>query len=438
MKEDLDRHLEEAGLDGLLVLGPTFHNPAMTYFTGPAHVGWGMLALGRGSAGTLYANDMEREEAARTGYRFAPLNWAALAKEAGGDLQEAMAIALERALREAGMTSRIQVAGLTDAGDAIADFQRVQRRIPGLAVVGFDRSSSPIHRARATKDAAEAARIRRMGEITLEVVGRVAEFLASHSARQGFLTDRGGRPLTIGEVKRRINLWLMDLGAENPEGTIFAIGRDGGIPHNVGPAEMPIPVGVPIVFDIFPCEAGGGYFYDFTRTWCIGHAPDPVAEAHGEVLEAYQLALGGTLAGAYAPDIQRSVCQFFEDRGHPTVLTNPRTQEGYVHAIGHGLGLDIHEPPSFRIQEGRPARLEVGHVVTIEPGLYYPERGFGVRVEDTVWIGPDGPQVLAPYPMDLVLPLRRSRRAPAKSTTKKSTGATKKAGARPVRRATRR
>jgi Xaa-Pro aminopeptidase len=301
----------------------------MTYFTGPAHVGWGMLALGRGSAGTLYANDMEREEAARTGYRFAPLNWAALAKEAGGDLQEAMAIALERALREAGMTSRIQVAGLTDAGDAIADFQRVQRRIPGLAVVGFDRSSSPIHRARATKDAAEAARIRRMGEITLEVVGRVAEFLASHSARQGFLTDRGGRPLTIGEVKRRINLWLMDLGAENPEGTIFAIGRDGGIPHNVGPAEMPIPVGVPIVFDIFPCEAGGGYFYDFTRTWCIGHAPDPVAEAHGAVLEAYQLALGGTLAGAYAPDIQRSVSILRRLR-QPTVLTNPRTQEGYA------------------------------------------------------------------------------------------------------------
>ena len=107
--------------------------------------------------------------------------------------------------------------------------------------------------------------------------------------------------------------------------------------------------------------------------------------------------------------------------------------------IGHGLGLEVHEHPNFRLQHEPPDVLQSGHVVAIEPGLYYPERGFGVRVEDTVWISPDGPQVLAPYPMDLVLPLRRSRRASAKNTRGKSTLGknalgTKKTRSRPVRR----
>jgi Xaa-Pro aminopeptidase len=438
VKEDLDRYLEEAGLDGLLVLGSTSHNPAMAYFTGPVHVGWGALALPRCAPPTLYAVDMEREEVARTGFRFGRLDWATYIQEAGGDPREVMAIALENILRQTHLTGRIQVAGLADAGDTLTDFRRLERRMPGLTVVGFDRATSPIHRARATKDRPEVERIRRMGEITVEVVGRVADFLSSLSARQGLLTDRQGRPVTIGDVKRRINRWLMQLGAENPEGTIFAIGRDGGVPHNTGPAEMPIPIGQPIIFDIFPCEIGG-YFYDFTRTWCVGHAPDPVAAAHADVVAAYHNALTLARPGAMGRDVQRAVCEFFEGRGHPTVMTNPQTRDGYVHSVGHGLGLEIHEVPNLTLRHDPGDMLEVGHVVTIEPGLYYPERGFGVRVEDTVWISPDGPQVLAPYPMDLVLPLRRSRRAPAKSTRGKSTlrqGAlgTKRGKPPPVRR----
>jgi Xaa-Pro aminopeptidase len=438
MKENLDRYLEEAGLDGLLVLGPTSHNPAMGYFTGPVHVGWGALALRRGARGVLYAGDMEREEVALTGYDFRPLDWPAYLREAGDDAREATAVALEAVLRQAEMAGRIQVVGLVDAGDTLATFRRLERRLPRLTVVEFDRAASPIHRMRATKDASELERIRRMGRVTVEVVGRVAEFLAAQSARQGFLTDRRGKPVTVGDVKQRIDLWLMQLGAENPEGTIFAIGRDAGVPHNAGVAAMPIPVGQPIIFDIFPCEIGGGYFYDFTRTWCVDHAPDNVAAAHAEVVQAYERALPLTRAGMRARDAQRAVCEYFEGRGHRTVLTDPQTRQGYVHTIGHGLGLEVHEVPNFSLLREPPDVLETGHVVTIEPGLYYPERGFGVRVEDTLWISPDGPQVLAPFPMDLVLPLRRSRRAPAKSaprkSTAKSTGGAKKARPHPGRR----
>jgi len=433
MKQDLDRFLEQAGLDGLLVVGPSHHNPAMAYFTGPADVRWSVLAVPRGRPSTLYAIDMEREEAARSGLRTGILDWGEAASLAGDDPLEKAPIVFERILRETGLTGRIQVAGLDDAGDTLADFRRLARRLPDLQVVEFDRASSPLFRARVTKDAEEVERIRRVGEITVEVVGRVADFLSSQVVRQGFLTDRQGRPLTIGAVKERIHLWLVQLGAENPEGTIFAIGRDAGVPHSVGEAKAPIPVGQPIIFDIFPCESGGGYFYDFTRTWCLGHAPEAVAAAHADVLAARTRALSRARPGVVARELQRDVCEFFEARGHPTVMTNPRTREGYVHSLGHGLGLQVHEPPVFRLPDEPPDVLQVGHVVAIEPGLYYPEGGFGVRVEDTYWIGPEGAQSLATYPTDLVLPLKRSRRAPAKSGVRKARSGTKKAK-RPLHR----
>jgi len=104
---------------------------------------------------------------------------------------------------------------------------------------------------------------------------------------------------------------------------------------------------------------------------------------------------------------QDRTCELFAEMGHPTIKSNPQTQEGYVHSLGHGVGLYIHEYP--RISSNfKDDRLSPGSVVTIEPGLYYPERGMGVRLEDTVWMRPDGEiEVLVPYPHDLVLPVSK-------------------------------
>jgi Xaa-Pro aminopeptidase len=81
---------------------------------------------------------------------------------------------------------------------------------------------------------------------------------------------------------------------------------------------------------------------------------------------------------------------------------------GYVHSLAHGLGLDVHESPGF-YGDPKTAKdfLRRGHVITVEPGLYYPERGMGMRIEDAVHIGPEGkPEILATYPLDLVIPLK--------------------------------
>ncbi len=405
MKQDLDRFLVEAELDGLVVVGPARHNPNMAYFTGPVHVGYGILVKARGAPPVLYCNDMERDEAERAGLAFSLLDWRKLAEQSGGDELEIPAAGMEQILRDHGLVGRIQVAGRSESGEIVETVRRLKRQIPDLEVVALSAAASPLARARATKNPDELERVRRIGQITTEVVGWTAEFLTSQTVRNGVLTDRQGQPITVGDVRRRINLWLAERGAENPEGTIFAIGAEAGVPHNEGAPDQPIPVGQPIIFDIFPCEAGGGYFYDFTRTWCLDRAPEPVEAAYQDVLEAYRSSMEATTIGTTGQGLQRSVCEFFEGRGHPTVLSTPKTRAGYVHSLGHGLGLEVHEPPYFRLPPMPAENLEVGHVLTIEPGLYYPERGFGVRLEDTVALTAAGAEIPAPYPLDLVLPM---------------------------------
>ncbi len=90
------------------------------------------------------------------------------------------------------------------------------------------------------------------------------------------------------------------------------------------------------------------------------------------------------------------------------MLEAPETDQGYVHSVGHGLGLKVHERPFSGMTAPAEDLLVPGVVGTIEPGLYYPERGMGVRLEDTFVVHADGEfEIPAPYPMDLVLPVRQ-------------------------------
>jgi Xaa-Pro aminopeptidase len=282
----------------------------------------------------------------------------------------------------------------------------VQKLLPELEFVGMDRENI-LMLAMLTKDETELEHIRRMGKITTEVVGRTADFLTGHAVEGETLVKADGRPLTIGDVKPKINLWLAELGADNPEGTIFAIGRDAGIPHSTGTPSDPIKLGQTIVYDIFPCEPRGGYFYDFTRTWSLGYATDEAQKLYDDVANVFHTIMAELKINTYFPNYQKRTCELFEAQGHPTVMSNPLTEKGYVHSLGHGVGLNIHERPAA----GRGTERDVlvpGSVVTIEPGLYYPERGMGVRIEDTIYFKPDGTfEIFSPYPYDFVLPMKK-------------------------------
>ena len=280
--------------------------------------------------------------------------------------------------------------------------------LPACPSSGEPRDNSLFMYAMETKDEGEVERIRQTGKATVEVVAKTAEYMTNCLVRDDeVLLKEDGSPLSVGDMKGRINLWLAERGVEPAEGFIFAIGRDAGIPHSTGNPTDLMRLGQTIVFDIYPAERGGGYFYDFTRTWALGYATPEMEKLYGEVKAVYQKVTENLDLNASFKDYQRMVCEDYEKNGHPTPLKNPETTQGYVHSLGHGVGLNIHERPWSGLTASDDNLLKPGVVITIEPGLYYPDKGMGFRIEDTYWVRPDGKfELLVEYPYDFVLPMK--------------------------------
>ena len=411
MKNDLQHLMQKENIDVIWIMGPAVHNSAMTYFTGNVHVSQADLFLRRGMEPVLFCGAMEREEAASTGIETivtSKYNFMNVLKESAGNMPLASAKILKMMFEELGITGgRVSIYGKEEVGTVYGVLQELEKLLPEVEFLG-EGIDSILLKARATKDDFEIERIRNMGRITTDVVGKTAGLLQNSRVNQDeVLLNEDGKPLTIGQVKDQINLWLAKSGVENPEGTIFAIGRDAGIPHSAGKLDDPICLGKTIIYDIFPQEAGGGYFFDFTRTWCLGYAPEAEQKIYNDVKYVYDKLMEELSLGVAAPVYQDRTCELFEERGHLTIRQNNQLESGYVHSLGHGLGLDVHESPWFSKRGEESDLLSAGSVVTIEPGLYYPEQGMGCRLEDTVWVRPDGKmEILGEYPYDLVLPMK--------------------------------
>ncbi len=412
MKKDLDQLMQKFNIDVLLVTGAAQHNPAMVYLTGGGHITGADLIKKRGGDPVLFHGAMEREEAIRTGLKTISYSQYPLAErmqEAGGNIDRASALRYKKMFADLGIKSgNVAVYGEGDVGAFYTLLSLVQQELPGLNFKGFLQDEL-LMTAMMTKDAQEIERVRKMGAITTAVVAKTADYLTGHKAKDGVLIHPDGTPVTIGEVKGLINLWLAERNAENPEGTIFAQGHDAGVPHSTGTSDDPIKLGEPIVYDIFPCEAGGGYFYDFTRTWCLGHASDEMMKLYEDVHTVYKTMAGELKVNTPYSHYQFRTCELFEKMGHPTVLNAPSTEIGYVHSLGHGVGLRIHEKPGASISNSTETDiLAPGVVFAMEPGLYYPDKGMGVRIEDTYTVDEQGKfEVLADYPRELILPLKQ-------------------------------
>ena len=307
------------------------------------------------------------------------------------------------------MKGTISIYGQTEFSTTFALYNRLQTLMPELLFVGEANENSLLMKAMETKDEEEIEHIRKMGRITTKVVGLTAEFLSNCDVNKDeILLKDDGTPLKIGEVKNKINLWLTEAGVENPHGTIFAIGHDAGVPHSTGNPNDLLRLGKTIVFDIFPCEKGGGYHYDFTRTWCLGYASKEAKELFDQVHTIRNQVLDNLDLNAPFKEYQRLTCDLFEANGHPTIRSHKGTQEGYVHNLGHGVGLNIHERPWSNLTGDDENRLASGVVFTIEPGLYYPKTEMGVRLEDTFFVNMNGTfEILSDYPYDLVIPMKK-------------------------------
>lgn len=410
MKQDLELLMEQQGSDAIWITGPAQHNPSMVYMTGGGHVTSADLFKLKGQVPFLCHGPMERDEAAKSGHRlisYAKYDQKALLAEASGDQITMSALLYKQILTEIGLTKgKVLLYGVRDVGPFVSVIQKLHEMLPELTISG-DGNSAVLLEARATKDAVELERIRQMGIITTTVVSRTADLLTSHRVENEILVKKDSTPLTIGDVKSRINLWIAELGGENPEDTIFAIGRDAGVPHSSGTPSDVMRLGTTIVYDIFPCEFGGGYFYDFTRTWSLGYATDEAFKLYDQVKQVYDTVTSEILSGVNINAYQERTCDLFESMGHKTPRKDPQTTNGYVHSLSHGVGLNIHEKPFCgRAKDGSQV-LRPGSVFTVEPGLYYPEKGMGVRLEDTYFVNSAGKiEKFVEYPMDLVLPIK--------------------------------
>ncbi|MBU0704021.1 MAG: M24 family metallopeptidase [Chloroflexi bacterium] len=403
MKQDIDRLMKERELDAIIVAGKVHANPAMYYMTNGT-VG-GYVIKKRGEEPVLLCSPIERDEAAASGLAIVNMSkydFMSILREKT-DRLDAIVELYRRIFADLEVSGKVGFYGMADQGRAWVELNALDAQLESIEVYG-DFDVTLIDAARATKDRAEAERIREIGQRTCDIIGQTVEFLQSHGVKDGALVQADGSPLTIGRVHEQINRFIAEQRLEDPEGFIFAIGRDAGVPHSRGNPEDIVELGKTIVYDIFPCEAGGGYFADVTRTFCLGHALPEVENAYRDVYECHAMLLGAFEVGTEARRYQQMTCDFFESRGHSTVATDSKIESGYVHTLGHGLGLAIHEEPRFADVPSNTDVLQPGHVFTCEPGLYYPDRGFGMRIEDDLWIDPDGKvHNLTDFPKDLVI-----------------------------------
>ena len=408
MQSDLDRLMEQRDLQALVVVGDETFSPPRHYLTNGAQVTGGLVVKKRGAAPVMVVNPMETEEAAASGlkvYSFHDFGWSELVKAAEGSRSKAMVKLWERVLHQQEIPpGKVGVYG-TDEVNVYIEMVQDLNQLDGYQFVG-ERGLTVFNEAYVTKDASELERLRAAAAGTSATLEATWNFIASHRAEGETLVRDDGSPLTIGDVKRFVRRTLLDYDLEDT-GMIFAQGRDAGFPHSRGQSDMPLKLGQSIVFDLFPREIGGGYFHDVTRTWCIGYAPDEVQQTYDQVMQALEIAINAyEEPGQPACILQEAVLDYFEGLGHPTGRSQPDSTSGYVHSLGHGIGLNIHERPSLS-HLVREDKLQVGNVLTIEPGLYYPEKGYGVRVEDSVYIDEAGKMVtLTDFHKKLVIELQ--------------------------------
>jgi Xaa-Pro aminopeptidase len=228
-----------------------------------------------------------------------------------------------------------------------------------------------------------------VGRRTCEVVAAVVELIRGSKLRGNVIVDARGWPVTIGTVKQFVRRECddRDLDVGDP---IFAQGRDAGIPHAHGETAAPLVVGEPIVFDIYPRCRRTGYHHDMTRTFVINEPGEALRKIYDDVRAAFDTILGEYRVGERCKKYQDRCCEIFRERGHLTVQDKWPLEEGYTHSLGHGLGLDVHEALAFSSFVDRGDTLESGNVFALEPGLYYPSRNIGVRIEDTIVCDADG------------------------------------------------
>jgi Xaa-Pro aminopeptidase len=339
------------------------------------------LFIQKGGRRVLVMSDLEMDRARAQARVDEVRSWSALARaeEAAGRTATPAGV-IARAMRELGLR-RAEVPRSFPLGLAMDLDERGVR---------LDLRPDPFWPDREKKRPDEVRAIQaslRAAEAGLEA--GLAALRATRVSRDGWLR-RNGRRFTADDLRAAVNERIMSLGGV-PAHTICAPGDQAVDPHEEG--HGPIRAHTPIVMDIFPRSERTGYFGDLTRTVVRGRASERLKEVYALVNEGVRLGHRRVKPGASGRAIHLEIQALFTARGYSTGMRDGRMQ-GFFHGTGHGLGLQIHEAPSI---SPRGSTLRAGHVVTVEPGLYYLGLG-GVRIEDVALVTATGSRNLTRVP----------------------------------------
>jgi Xaa-Pro aminopeptidase len=371
----------------VLLFGESYHHPNVYYRSGflvPDPV----VLVDRGGDDTvLWSSELEEGRArkeARVGRvrSIQELDWSAIMSRAGSE-QDAWSGLLTAICREERM----------EEVDVDADFPLILADALRSQDVAIHPRGDLYRRARRIKTEQEVAWITATENAGMDALQRAIDIIAAAEVRDGLLYAEG-RPLSGDDLVRAVESRLLELGCST-EDSICCGGPDSADPHRR--TSTVLRAGLPIVLDIFPFDRTTRYWGDMTRTVVRGTPPPEVQAMWDAVFEAQQAGLSAVRPGANGRDVHYACCRVFADRGYgslPKPFREIESQARFIHGTGHGLGLEIHEYPRVSDVD---VTLEVGDVITVEPGLYDPRFG-GIRIEDLVVVTEDGCRNLTGLP----------------------------------------
>ncbi|WP_292470174.1 Xaa-Pro peptidase family protein [Methanolobus sp.] len=244
----------------------------------------------------------------------------------------------------------------------------------------IDSIKSPFAQARSKKSPSEIKIIKNVQDACNTAMKAAVEMIRKSEDVEGILNYRGFA-LTSEMLRKEIDITLLEHGCE-AESTIAANGTGSANPHWEGTG--PLKANEPVVIDIFPRSKKERYFADMTRTVLKGDASEKLMDMYKAVHAAQKAGIEMVKPGVKCSDIHNKVCDVFKENGYETIREG--SSVGFIHSTGHGVGLEIHE---FPFVGNSDIALEEGNIITIEPGLYYPDVG-GIRLEDLILVTSDG------------------------------------------------
>jgi Xaa-Pro aminopeptidase len=248
-----------------------------------------------------------------------------------------------------------------------------------------------VKKARETKDAQEVEAIKRVQKTVEEATSKAIRLIADSeigpTGKLLYRKDGKKKELTVGKVRSVFDHTFVDRGCVSEGETIIACGLGSAYPHFSGGRKEVLEANQPIVMDVFPKSVENRYFSDMSRTIVKGKASKTVKKMFEAVLQVRNVALDEIKAGVMGDRMQDLCFDLLEKAGYQTIRGGRRISKGYVHGLGHGVGLEVHEGPWMSETHKYP--LEEHNVITVEPGLYDPDIG-GVRIEDIVEVTKKG------------------------------------------------